>query len=90
MYIMLLNLVHQLKWETNSILYLLGPTFTFSSGDVLGPLSERLPWAPKFYYHPWPYHYQLFLNFSSENDVAAGQRKTFMVKKSQENLPINI
>jgi len=52
MYIMLLNLVHQLKWETNSILYLLGPTFTFSSGDVLGPLSERLPWAPKFYYPP--------------------------------------
>jgi len=43
MYIMLLNLLHKLKCETNLTLYPRKSTSTFRNGDDLEPLSERLP-----------------------------------------------
>jgi len=42
MHLMLLNLVHILKCETNLLFYPRNPTSTFRNGDVLEPFSEGL------------------------------------------------
>jgi len=51
MYIMLLNLVHELKFETNLTLYPCNPTSTFRNDDFLGSFSESL--LLNFNIHPY-------------------------------------